>query len=173
MNRHQKQEMVSFLQENFSQSPASFLLGVKGLTVEQMQYLRKSVRQEGGAVKVAKNTLLTIASQENEAAQQMQPYFQGQVAIVFAHDEPIQVARAIKESQKEAPAIEIKAGVVESKFADASRVEFFASLPPREQLLAQFCGALKAPLSAHVTALGEVTSRFARVLKQVKEQKEQ
>lgn len=172
MNRQEKQEMVTFLQEHFSQSPAAFLLGVKGMTVREMQLLRKNVRQEGGTVKVAKNTLLKIASQDSEAAQQMHPYCEGQVAIVFAHEEPVQVAKAIKSAQKEVSSLEIRAGVVESRFADSQRVEFFASLPPRDQLLAKFCGALKGPLTSHVTALNQVASRFARVVQQLKEHKE-
>ena len=173
MNRQEKKEMVSFLESHFTESPAAFLLGIKGLSVREMQYLRKNVRDQGGVVKVTKNTLLNIATQGSSAAERMQPYFQGQVAIVFAKDEPIQVAQALKNTQKGIKKLEIKAGVVESQFADADRVEFFASLPPRDQLLSQFCGALKGPITAHLTALTQVTSRFARVLQQVKEKKEE
>jgi len=172
MNRQEKRDMVSFLQENFSQAPAAFLLGVKGLTVREMQNVRHNVRQEGGTVKVAKNTLLTIASEDDDAARQMQPYFQGQVAIVFAHNEPVQTAQAIKRVQKEVSSLEVKAGIIESQFADANKFEFFASLPSREHVLAQFCAALKAPITSHATVLKQVTSKFARVLQQVKEQKE-
>jgi len=172
MNRQEKREMVSFLQEHFSQAPAAFLLGVKGLTVQQMQSLRKNVRKEGGVVKVAKNTLLKLATQDHEAAKHMHPYFEGQVAIVFAEDEPIHVAHAIKSVKKDVTKLEVKAGVIDSQFADADRVEFFASLPSRQHVLAQFCQALKGPITSHVTVLNQVTSRFARVLQQLHEQKQ-
>lgn len=172
MNRQEKQDMVTFLHSHFTESPAAFLLGVKGMTVREMQLLRRNVRQEGGTVKVAKNTLLKIASQDHEAARHIHPYCEGQVAVVFAEHEPVQVAKAIKNTRDEVSGLEIRAGVVESRFADSQRLEFFASLPPRDQLLAKFCGALKGPLTSHVTALSQVTSRFARVIQQLKEHKE-
>ena len=62
MNRHEKESSIASLKEQFSKSQATFVVSYKGLTVMQLQKLRRAVRAEGGALQVAKTTLMTPLS---------------------------------------------------------------------------------------------------------------
>jgi large subunit ribosomal protein L10 len=170
MNRQGKELLVESLRRNFTESQGTFLVGVQGLTVSQIQSLRKDLRKEGGSMRVAKNTLLTIASRGVEGAEQLQPYFKQQVAVVFARTDVPSVARVIFDATKSFEKLSIVVGSFEGVVIDENRVKFLALLPSREQLLAQVCWSIAAPLSALVGVLDQVVKQLAGPVQQVAEQ---
>lgn len=147
MNRQEKQQVIDAMRASFSDSRASFLVGVQGLSVSGVQKLRKKVRAEGGQVNVVKNTLLEKAVEGIAGVQDLRPHFQNQIAVVFAFKEFTPVARAINDVAKEQENLKIVAGYFEGHVADAARVKYVATLPSRDQLLAQVCGGLKATIT--------------------------
>lgn len=147
MNRQGKQTVIEGLKKDFAQSKGSFLVGVKGMTVAQIQALRKGLREHGGTLKVAKNTLMKIAAQDNAAAQNLAPYFKEQVGIVFFTQESTSVAKVLHTTTKEVEHLKLVAGVVDAQVVDKNTIVMLASLPSREVLIARICGALKAPAS--------------------------
>lgn len=173
MNRQEKQLVIDSLKENFSNSQASFLVNVQGLTVVELQKLRRDVRNCGGSLKVAKNTLLNLAVEGIAGVEELRPHFSNQVAIVFAQEDSPGVAKAIYDVAKANENLSIVIGYLEGALIDADKVQFLAKLPPRDQLLAQVCGALKAPITAHVCLLKQVMIQFMWVLKQAAEKQEQ
>lgn len=159
MNRSQKELMVQELQQNFQDSNSAFLVKIKGLTVNQIQDLRKGLRACDSKIKVAKDRLVKIAIKDNAAANALEPYLFDQLAVVFAEKDSAAAAKVINDFTKKSK-LEIVAGLVESQLFDKDKVVRLASIPSREVLLSQLCGLLNANASS-----------LARVLSKVAEQK--
>ncbi len=172
MNRETKQGVIDSLKGDFQSSKSTFLVGVQGLTVAQLQALRVGVRHQGGRIQVAKNTFAFIASESDEGAKVLQPYLKGQVALVFASGDSSAVAKVLCDSAKENGKITIVAGCLETRLIDKAMVEFLGSLPPREVIVAQVCGTIKAPMVRHVSVLQQLIVRMLYVLKQASEKKQ-
>lgn len=158
MNRQEKSTVVSSIKTAFQKNSAAFVVNVQGLTVGQIMALRKELRTHGASMHVAKNTLLRRATADNSAAHGLEPYFKNQIALVFASDSAPAVAKVLCTRAQQMDKLGIRAGLFEGAVIDARRVQFIASLPSREVLIAQLCGLLLSPVA-----------RLASVLKQVAE----
>ena len=86
---------------------------------------------------------------------------EGPTAVAFGIDDATAPARVISEFAKTAPALEIKAGVVEGTYYDAAGMKVIADIPSREVLLSKLLGSLQSPIT-----------NLARVLKQIAEKGE-
>ncbi|MBN2266995.1 MAG: 50S ribosomal protein L10 [Candidatus Babeliaceae bacterium] len=159
MNRHDKALLIDSLHEKFLGSQSAFLVSVEGLTVGQLQTLRKGVGQIGGSVQVAKNTLLRRAAQGVASAELLQPYFSQQLAIIFAPKDPLQIAKVIYEAARGIEKLALVAGTYEGGLLDRQQFEFLATLPSREQLLAQLCAVLQGPLSLFAFTLDRIAKK--------------
>lgn len=171
MNRQQKESMVALLQENFSSSTASFVVGVDGLTVEQLQNLRKQLRQEGGKLQITKVRLMKRASQQVEAAECISAFLKNQVGLVFAQNEVSTVAKLLCNFAKENEQLKVLGGCMESSVLDSAMINMVASLPSREVLLGQLAGTLQAPITGLAVVLHQLIARLAYVLKAIEEKK--
>lgn len=153
MNRQDKQTVIDGLKSNFQQSEATFLFGAKGMTVAQVQGLRKALHAKGAHVQVAKNTLLKIAAQNIPGISDLDQYFKEQIGVVFASKEAPAVAKILCDMSKEQEQFAVVAGCMDAQVIDKKTVKFLASLPSREVLLAQVCGTLQAPIASMVYVL--------------------
>jgi len=169
MNRREKQAVIKEMRTGFSDSQASFLVGVQGLTVNRVQKFRRLIRKEGGEVNVVKNTLLRVAVDGLAGVQNLAPHFEQQIAVVFAFKEPTAIARAIYATAKEDEQFKVVAGYLEGSVMNAAKIEYLATLPPRDQLVAMVCGGLKAPIANHTIVLKKILMQFMWVIKQASE----
>jgi large subunit ribosomal protein L10 len=173
MNRQQKSEVVELFKDSFSKNQASFLVGVQGLTVAQIQGLRKELRKQGGTLKVAKSRLMKLAVEQVAGSRDLLPFFKGQVGVVFVAKETPPVAKVLHDYAKTNQALKLVAGCMDERFIDSASIARLAQLPSREVLLAHLCGTLKAPITGLVTVMNGMTLQFLWVLKSIAEQKEQ
>lgn len=171
MNRQQKEDVVETLKQDFETSQASFLVGYKGLNVAQVLKLRKQLRQQGGSFKVAKVTLMRRVASDVPSIEKLMPYFKDQVALVFAQSESPAIAKILYEFAKENQKLTIMAGCMDSVVLSKDSVKVLATLPSKEVLLAQVCGALKSPISGIVVVLNMLILRLLFVLKKIEEKK--
>ena len=88
MNRQEKEQVVKELHGFFEQSKASFLVDYKGLTVAQLQQLRRELRGFNASIHVAKARLMKIAARDMSYGAEIAPFFKEQVALVFGDDSP-------------------------------------------------------------------------------------
>jgi Ribosomal protein L10 len=172
MNRQQKERVVQSLREQFSQSPASFLVEYKGLTVNQLQDLRTKLRAQGGTFKVAKNRLMRIAVEDLAGNQPLVPYFKEQIGVVFASDQPPAVAKVLHEFSKIHAALALVMGQLDAKLLSPDAIKMIATLPSREVLLAQVCGSLKAPITNMHMVLKIQLIQLVVVLKKIADNKQ-
>lgn len=165
-----KQATVAEIKDKLSASSAVIMTDYRGLTVKEMQALRTKLRESGSEIHVYKNTLTEIAVREM-ALPSMDELLSGPTAFVFSAD-PVAPAKAIMDFAKEHKALEVKGGFVENRVVDAEGVKAIASLPSREQLIAQLLGTMLNPMSNLVRVLNGPAAAMARVLNAIAEQKQ-
>lgn len=155
-----KQPVVNEISEKIKNAQAVVLVDYRGLTVAQDTELRKALRAEGVSYKVYKNTMMKRAFEGTDFAQ-LDQYLDGPSAIAVSKTDATAPARVICEFAKKAPALEVKAGVVEGNAMDAKGIAQIAEIPSREVLLSRLLGSWQSPVT-----------NFARVIKQIAEKKE-
>lgn len=171
MNRQEKAQVIDLLHDGFSNNQAAFLVNFKGLSVKQMQLLRKSLRQHGGFLKVAKARLMRRATEGIEGVDGLKDFLKEQVGLIFVEHNSPAVAKALHEFSKQNEALKVVAGFLDHQVLDKTSVIRIAQLPSRQQLLAQLCGTLNAPLTSFVGILHTMVVRPLVVLKQIADKK--
>jgi len=169
MNRQQKEAVVNDVKEMLTGSQAAFLVGYKGLDVASMQSLRKDLREVGGKLKVTKARLMKIAAQGIEGIDGFQESFKDQVGLVLATQEVPSVAKALSKFAQDNEALRIVSGFFESKVISKQEVDYLASIPSKEILLARLMGTIQAPVTNLARLLNMMIIRLLIVLKQVSE----
>lgn len=152
-----KKPIVEEISENIKDAQSVVLVDYRGLTVEEDTKLRKELRNAGITYKVYKNTMMNFAFKGTDF-EQLADQLEGPSAIAISKDDATAPARVIAKFAKNAPALEIKAGVVEGTLYDAKGMEAIAKIPSREELLSKFLGSIQSPIT-----------NFARVMNQLAE----
>jgi large subunit ribosomal protein L10 len=161
MNRHEKESSIASLKEQFSKSQATFLVSYQGLTVMQLQKLRRALRAQGGEFQVAKTTLMKRAVQGMGCADTLTPYFKQQIGLVFVDKEMPAVAKVLKDFAQENEALGLVVGCADAALMTTDAIMRIASLPSRDVLLAQTCGTIKAPIVKLVCVLEALRQKRA------------
>ncbi|MBP5304561.1 MAG: 50S ribosomal protein L10 [Lachnospiraceae bacterium] len=152
-----KAPIVDEIKAHAEKASSAVLVDYRGLTVEQDTRLRKALREAGVVYKVYKNTYMKRAFEGTDFAQ-LDDTLEGPSAIAFGIEDATAPARILSQFAKEAPALEIKAGVVEGTFYDAKGMQAIANIPSRDVLISKLLGSLQSPIT-----------NMARVLKQIAE----
>lgn len=169
MNRQQKEVVVQDFKKLLTESKATFLVGYRGLTVAQIQDLRRRLRDKDAILKITKARLMKIAAEGIEGIDSFAQQFENQVGLVFAKDEVPAVAKQLVEYFKKEGFLDIKSGFFESRVLEKQKVDFLASIPPRDILLAQVVGTVQAPLSGLARLLNMIMVQLLYVLKRASE----
>ena len=162
MARPDKAAKVAEFAEAFSSSAATVLTDYRGLTVKDLQDLRRSLG-ENATYAVTKNTLAAIAAKE-AGIEGVEDTLVGPTAIAFISGDVATVAKGLRDFAKAHPALAIKGGVIDGKFLDAKAVLKLADLESREVLLSKMAGALQANLARAAYMLAAPLSQGARAL---------
>ena len=158
------QEPLAVIKEELSNAGAVWVVDYCGLTVKEVQELRRSVREAGASMKVYKNTLMHIALKELDMAD-MDEILSGPSAFVFADGDPVASAKALRDFSKDNETLVIKGGIMDGKFVDAEAVKKIAALPSREELIAKLLGSLQivrvlnAPLEQVARTIGAIADQ--------------
>lgn len=171
MPNAKNQEMLTKIKGDLDGVSAVWVVDYCGLTVKDIQALRVAIRESGASLKVYKNTLMHIALEESNLPT-LDDMLAGPSAFVFAGDDVAAAAKAVKTFAKTNKNLEIKGGLMEGAQVSAAQVEAIASLPSREELLAQIAGAISGVARGLAVALNGVPSGLAQATKAVADQKE-
>jgi len=152
-----KQPVVQEISENVKDAQSVVVVDYRGLTVAEDTQLRRELREAGVTYKVYKNTMMNFAFKDTDF-ESLSDVLEGPSAIAISKEDATAPARVLAKFAKDAPALEIKAGVVEGTYYDADGMKAIASVPSREELLSKLLGSIQSPIS-----------NFARVLKQIAE----
>ena len=152
-----KQPIVQEISEQIKDAQSVVVVDYRRLTVAEDTQLRKQLREAGVAYKVYKNTLVNFAIKGTDF-ESLSDVLEGPNAFAISTTDATAPARVIAKFAKTAPALEIKAGVVEGTFYDADGMKAIATIPSREELLSKFLGSIQSPIT-----------NFARVINQIAE----
>ncbi|MBM4185320.1 MAG: 50S ribosomal protein L10 [Gemmatimonadetes bacterium] len=174
MERAEKETLVAELKERMERAPALYLTDFHGLNVQAMTKLRRSLRASGAEYVVVKNRLAQKAFESLPGMPDVSGKLEGPTGVVFGYEDVVATAKALSDFAKEheqRPAV--KVGVMDRKIIDATQVARLASLPPREQLLAELAGAMQAPIAQLAWALEAKVQEMAGLLEALKNEREQ
>jgi large subunit ribosomal protein L10 len=143
----------------------------RGLTVSQMTELRSKARSAGVYMRVVKNTLARKAM-AGTSFECMSSVLKGPLVLAFSKDDPGAAARVVKAFAKDNDKLVTTAVSLGGQVLAASALERVASLPTREQALAQLMGVMKAPIQKLAAALAATPSKLVRTLAAVRDQKQ-
>ena len=153
-----KQPIVDEISGVINGAQSVVVVDYRGLTVAEDTQLRKQLREAGVSYKVYKNTLVSRAVEGTEF-ESLRDVLEGPSAFAVSTTDATAPARILAKFAKTAPALEIKAGVVEGTYYDADGMKAIAAVPSREELLSKLLGSLQSPIT-----------NLARVLNQIAEQ---
>ncbi len=159
MNRQGKNSAIESLKREFQANEAAFVVGMQGMTVAQVESLRRGVRSLGGKLQVAKNSLLRLAAQDMPQAKELSPYFKDQVAVIFVPKDATGVAKIICKASEENGHLKVVAGAYEQQLFDQDRVKYLGSLPSKEVLIAQLCGLLQQLIARPLYVLKQASEK--------------
>ncbi len=142
-----------------------------GLTVSQLTGLRKSARDAGVYVRVVRNTLARRALDGTQFAC-MQDELVGPLLLVFSQEEPGAAARIIKEFAKTNEKLKVKALALENQLLSAQSLDMLASLPTRDEAIAQLMSVMLAPITKLVRTMAEPHAKLVRTLAAIRDEKQ-
>ncbi len=149
MLKAKKAEVIEQLTNDFANTTAVVICDYKGLTVSELEELRKSARAKDAKVQVVKNTLATIALKNAG----MEGVEIKDTNIFVWSDDVIAAAKVAADFAKKSDKFVIKAGYLDKEPADVAKIEAFAKLPGREELLGMLAATWMAPLTNFVFGL--------------------
>jgi large subunit ribosomal protein L10 len=161
MARPDKAAGVAELVESFQESAGAVLTEYRGLTVKQLQDLRRALGDNANYA-VVKNTLTQIAATE-AGVQAFDGLLTGPTAIAFINGDVVEAAKGLRDFARANPALVIKGGILEGRSLDAAEIAKLADLESREVLLARLAGGMLASLSQAVYLLNAPIAQVARL----------
>jgi len=162
MARPDKAAAVAELAENFRESNGAVLTEYRGLTVKQLQELRRALG-ETASYAVAKNTLTKIAAKE-AGVDIDDALLTGPTAIAFISGDPVEAAKGLRDFAKANAPLVIKGGFLDGKQLSADEIKKLADLESREVLLAKLAGAMKGSLQNAVSLFNAPLAQTARLV---------
>ena len=172
ISRTEKEAVVDQLSQDLGRLKLAVMTDYRGLSVAEINDLRRQLREQGISYKVTKNTLLRLALKANaDFADIDSGIFTGPMALAIGFDDEVAPARVIFQYAKQHEALEIVGALTsDGQLLSAAEVKALASLPTREQLLAQVVGTIAAPLSGLVGVMGAEVRSILNVLNAIKDQ---
>lgn len=169
MKRNDKDKVVGALADKLRTAKALYYTDFTGLNVKRMTDLRRRLRKAGVEYVVIKNTLALRAVNESGLTGER---LRGPTGVVVTND-PVGAAKLLTDFAKEndqRPAV--KGGLFEGRPLDAAQVKQMASMPSREQMLADLGASLQYPMAGFLGAMNGLLSMFAGALDALRTQRE-
>ena len=169
MKRAEKEQLVTELRDKLTQAQSLYYTDFTGLNVKRMTQLRRTLRKANVDYVVIKNTLALRAVNESGLVGET---LKGPTGLVVGKD-PVSAARVLTEFAKEfEDKPTVKGGLLQGKKIDNAQLKRLASLPSREQMLADLGAGMQSPMAAFVGALNGLLYMFVGALDALKSQRE-
>jgi large subunit ribosomal protein L10 len=169
MPAQSKYEMLEKVNATLEASDGFYVVDYRGLTVKENQELRRALREAGGVMKVYKNNIVKIALKQAELPE-IDDVLVGTCSYVFFKDDPVSVAKVLKEFAQKSKKTEVVGGIADGAALTADEAKAYAELPTREQLFGQIAGLISGFARGIAVGINEIPSGLARSIKQVSEQ---
>jgi large subunit ribosomal protein L10 len=154
---------VADLSDKLSRTQFTVVADYRGLTVAELSDLRKRLRETGAELIVAKNTLTLIAAKQT-GYDELEGLLAGPTALAFAYDDVAKTARAINDFNRGPKKLVVRGGMLGKNLLATNALEQVASLPSREQVLAQILGGIASPVAGVVGVINAAITNVLYVL---------
>ncbi len=169
MKRTEKEQLVAELSQKLNTAQSLYYTDFTGLNVKRMTELRRRLKKAGVEYVVIKNTLALRAVNESGLVSDT---LKGPTGLVVAKD-PVSAAKVLTDFAKEnEDRPTVKGGLLSGKKIDNAQLKRLASLPSREQMLADLGAGMQSPMAAFVGAINGLFYMFAGALEALKTQRE-
>ena len=155
-----KAAKVAQIKEKLANAQSVVFVDYRGYTVEEDTELRSNFRKAGVEYAVIKNTYMERACADAGIDEAVNGYFAGPTAVAFGDEDAVAPAKVIRDFVKKSKKGVIKGGIVNGKVVDTAAIEALADLPPREVLIAQILGGMKAPLTKMAVVLNAIKEKM-------------
>ena len=153
-----KAAAVEAAKEMLTNAETALVVDYRGLTVEEVTTLRKTLRESGVKMQVIKNKILQRAV-EGTDYEGLNDVFVGPTAIVSSDEVAIAPAKIVKKFADEHEALEVKGGFIEKSIKTLDEINEYATMPGREDLLSMLASALSDPMRKIARAVKAVADK--------------
>ena len=162
MDRAAKRELIDSLHGVLKDTGVVVVAHNTGMVAAQSADFRRRVKDAGGSVKVAKNTLAKLAFKGTDA-DKLTSLMKGPTILAYSKD-PIAAAKAAVTYAKVNDKLVILGGAMGKTILDAKGVKALAELPSLDELRTKIIGLLNAPATKIARTVKEPGAKLARVI---------
>jgi large subunit ribosomal protein L10 len=166
-----KTQLTEVVKESLNGANGLVLADFKGLTVSEMETLRKKVRKEGGSAKVVKNTLLEKAF-ESAQIKGMEPYLKDNTIMFYSKNDILAILKSIADYSKDHSKFVLKGGYIDGMAVDKDTVVALSKLPTKKEILSMIVGNISAVVGNLVGTLNSVMTTFVGTLEALEKKKQ-
>ncbi len=159
MNKEQKKNYITEMTANFENSEAVLVTHYQGLTVKQLDELRKQMREQGIQFKITKNRITKLALEKTKC-KDLANLFTGPTAVALSKD-AISTAKILTKFSKENNNLKILGGIMGKEILDVAAVANVATLPTLDEARAKIIGILRSPAQKIASILLAPASKIA------------
>lgn len=169
-NRENKEKFVAEMSDVFKKYNTFYLMDFMNMSVSLATDLRRQLRDNSCSFKVIKNRLAIRALSE-EIPEELKKHFRGPTAIAFASDDPVGLARLLKDFSAQYKVLKIKAGLVEGQYLNDEEFSSIANLTSKEDLVAKIGYLFAFPLTKLLRTWQAPLNSIGSMLSQLKSKK--
>jgi large subunit ribosomal protein L10 len=171
MKRSEKDQIIAEVAELASKAKGLYFADFTGITVEQVNELRREFRKSNVDYRVVKNTLARKALERVTGYDAVFDRLVKPTAIAFGYDDPIAPAKVIKKFREKNEKLTVKVCVIENRVYDGAQLDELAKLPTRLELIAGIMGTIEAPIAGVVGAINAVIRDLVSVIDAIEKKK--
>lgn len=165
---------VKQITETINQAQAIFLVDYQGITANQFNDLRTTVRKAGGNLQVTKNTLFTVALRQSQQNVNLNKSdLSHSTAALFCNNDVVNPLKSLVKYSKDNNLPTLKLGIYQKQILNVDRIDQLSNLPDQQVLIGQVVGLLNSPLQRMVSSLNAPIQKLAIALNEIAKQKAQ
>lgn len=172
MDKQTKRQEVANITDRFEKAKALIFADYRGLKVAEMTDLRAKLREGESTMKVVKNRLVKRVLKER-GLDDLSEFFTNPTAIASTEADPAAPAKILVEFAKKCEALQIKAGFMDGALLTKAQIEYLATLPSKDELLAKALSSMNAPATNFAMVLAAIPRQLVSVIDAIRKQKEE
>jgi len=171
VTKQKKEEVIAELVDLFKNSKSVVFSDYQGISVKDVQDLRRKLRENDSKFKVAKKTLIKLAAKDAGFPEIPEEALEGQVGVAFSMGDEIAAAKTLYDFSKSNDAVKLLSAFMEGEALSKEQTLELAKIPAKDELLAKMVGSMKSPISGFHGVLYSLLRSFVGVVDSYRESK--